>query len=822
MLLLRAVWQRLAFLSKRRDVDHCYYRSGSPTCEITSILHAVLVQISLACLTIFSIAAHAGENQYVYDASGRVVEVITPTGANAQYGYDEVGNILSIKNNPASSVWIAGFTPVSVPVGAVITIYGGGFSTTPSNNVVKFNGTVATVSTGTSTTLTVTVPAGATTGKISITNANGSATSLTDFVVSSLALNGAPTFLNLAANQVTKLTFSGTAGDGMGLGLTNVSTAPQGGTVTVNVLKPDGSTLVTCGISTAKGGCLLPYLPVTGTYSVTLTAGINAASLNLALSADVVAALALNGAPVLTTSAKFGQAVTYSFSGTAGQQYENIWLSGDTFQGITAFIVYRPDGAQLVSTSISYSSGAGSSGALVLPSIPITGTYKLRVMPANGATGSVSAALTQDVTGALAIDGVSTAVNLVSNQSGRYSFNGTAGAALGIGYSGLSTTPAGGTVSIAINKPDGSLLTTCSASTANGGCVLSPLPVSGTYTVKVTSVNTATLNLQLSSDATANLSVNGPAAAVTIVKVGQAATYSFSGTAGQNLNLILSNDTILGNTYFYVYKPDGTSLNYTSVSYSSGAGTGGNLSLGSLPASGTYTVRVMPSNGATGSITAALTQDVAGTLTVDGAATAASLNNQKGRYTFSGTAGQWLGLGITGLATTPANNGVSVSILKPDGSTLASCSASSANSGCALPVLPASGTYTVLVSLSGSASAATLNLLLSSDATGTLTANGSGQTFGPTRVGQAAAYNFSGTAGQNLNLVLTGDTFAGYTYVYVYKPDGTSWTSTYSYYSSGAGTGTTLALTNLPASGTYTARIVPPSGVTGSITAALQ
>ncbi|MGH8583830.1 MAG: hypothetical protein ACREWG_13825 [Gammaproteobacteria bacterium] len=92
------------------------------------------------------------------------------------------------------------------------------------------------------------------------------------------------------------------------------------------------------------------------------------------------------------------------------------------------------------------------------------------------------------------------------------------------------------------------------------------------------------------------------------------------------------------------------------------------------------------------------------------------------------------------------------------------------------------------------------------------------QTFSTTRVGQNARYTFSGTAGQNQSLLFSANVFPGYTYAYVYKPDGTYLTNTTLYYSSGAGTGTTLNLTNLPATGTYKVFITPPDVATGSLT----
>ena len=119
----------------------------------------------------------AGTNnpiKYVYDEVGRLVAVIDPSGDTARYAYDSVGNLLSITKQSSALVSVIDFTPKSGLAGTVVTIYGTGFSSTPGNNTVTFNGTAAVVSTSSETQIVTTVPAGATTGLISVTTAAGS------------------------------------------------------------------------------------------------------------------------------------------------------------------------------------------------------------------------------------------------------------------------------------------------------------------------------------------------------------------------------------------------------------------------------------------------------------------------------------------------------------------------------------------------------------------------------------------------------------------------------------------------------------------------
>src|SRR2546426_4212539 len=134
-----------------------------------------------AALLVWPAPMQADQAQYFYDELGRLVGVVDGQGNVAVYTYDAVGNLISIQRFPAGggggTIGIFFVTPSSGLVGAQVTIEGFGFSSTPSANQVKFNGTTATVQSATANTITTTVPTGATTGPITVTNTNGTATS---------------------------------------------------------------------------------------------------------------------------------------------------------------------------------------------------------------------------------------------------------------------------------------------------------------------------------------------------------------------------------------------------------------------------------------------------------------------------------------------------------------------------------------------------------------------------------------------------------------------------------------------------------------------
>ena len=145
----------------------------------------------LLALTSPLLAQNSALVQYFYDDVGRLIRVVDGNGNVATYAYDAVGNLLSISRSsvPANNgLAILSFSPQSGTVGQIVTIQGQGFNTTASANAVQFNGVAATVTVATANTLTVTVPAGATTGPISVAVGSSSATSDMNFTITSATL----------------------------------------------------------------------------------------------------------------------------------------------------------------------------------------------------------------------------------------------------------------------------------------------------------------------------------------------------------------------------------------------------------------------------------------------------------------------------------------------------------------------------------------------------------------------------------------------------------------------------------------------------------
>jgi gliding motility-associated-like protein len=129
---------------------------------------------------------------------------ITLSGAVVP-GYDIV-YVPAALTVTAAPPTITSFSPASGPIGTTVTITGTSFNTTPASNIVFFGATMATVSAATETSLTVTVPAGASYQPISVLNGS---TALTGYSASPFVTTFTPNKGGLAVpDMATKVDFA--------------------------------------------------------------------------------------------------------------------------------------------------------------------------------------------------------------------------------------------------------------------------------------------------------------------------------------------------------------------------------------------------------------------------------------------------------------------------------------------------------------------------------------------------------------------------------------------------------------------------------------
>src|SRR6185312_8998959 len=184
--------------------------------------------------------------------------------------------------------------------------------------------------------------------------------------------------------------------------------------------------------------------------------------------------------------------------------------------------------------------------------------------------------------------------------------------------------------------------------------------------------------------------VSGVATTVSVPAANGIGLLLFDGTAGQAVSIVSSAPTFSG-CHMQVYAPDATTVGSTDSCSSP------SFMRVNLATTGTYTLAVLPSSGATGNVTVQLTtfNDVTGSIVIGTPlSVTTTVPGQVARYTFSGTAGQQLSMNLSG-NTYVGCNAVVVSVLKSDGTSLASTGICNGTTGFMDSfTLPATDTYT--------------------------------------------------------------------------------------------------------------------------------
>jgi len=532
-----------------------------------------------------SVATAAAGIVYIYDELQRLKSVIDPVGEAATYGYDAVGNLLSITRNNSSQTSIIDFNPNAGAVGSTVTIHGTGYSATPSQNSVTFNGTAATVVSSTLTQIVTAVPAGATAGPIAVTSPAGGASSVTAFNVT--GGSGAPTITNFTPNI-------GVVGTAITITGTNFDTTPQNNEVRFNPTLGSVTAAMSTQLSTA-----VPFNGRPGKISVSTPAGTAVSTTDLFLmpSGFNAADIEYTGRAVvggdshtvtITTPGKNGMVL---FDGTMGQKV-SLGVNSSTINTVNTYI-YKPEGPLLASAP----TGTGTNIDMTLP---VSGTYTILIDPYSTYTGSVTFTLSEAINvGPIVIDGSPVTVTVPRiGQHAYLTFSGTAGQKLGLGVS--ANTMSGSNTNTYVNKPDGALLT-WDGFTGTGMNLDMTLPVSGTYTIVLNpySTSTGSVTYVLSEVINAGtIGINDSSVTVTVPRIGQQADLTFDGSSGQSLRLTFNSNTMTtGSTNTYVFKPDGSQL-----TWSGNTPTGGYLDM-TLPVTGTYTIWLNPYSTGTGSVT---------------------------------------------------------------------------------------------------------------------------------------------------------------------------------------------------------------------------
>jgi hypothetical protein len=358
-------------------------------------------------------------------------------------------------------------------------------------------------------------------------------------------------------------------------------------------------------------------LPYTGTYSVLIDPqGTTTGSVTVTLYdvSNVIGTVA-SGNPVTVTATTPGQNGRFTFSGLAGQKV-SLQLANSTYIGCPAVngSIVKPDGDILASTSISAGDQCYGGGWMDSQTLPTSGTYTLLIDPQGAATGDVTAIINifSDITGSITPETPVTVATTIPGQNALLSFSGTAGQRVSVELANSTYIDSSWDFSAYFVAPDGtqSLGGAILCCGQIGGLMEVPyeqtLPTTGTYTllIKPLGPQTGSISLLMHTffDVTGTIMLGSPSA-VTITVPGQDAKLSYSGTAGQAVNLHLTNSTSPGCFQFGLLTATGSQLGTSSVCGSNSGSTG----VMTLPANGTYTVYVYSWDASsTGSVTVTL------------------------------------------------------------------------------------------------------------------------------------------------------------------------------------------------------------------------
>jgi YD repeat-containing protein len=575
-----------------------------------------------------------------------------------------------------------------------------------------------------------------------------------------------PVAVNLNVDQVERFTFNANAGDTYALQLSGVSGQPM----SVNLYSPTTST-ITVGnyyttFSTGSATTInLLNLPATGTYTLVVYPGTGgpSSSAQLTLVSGVVGSMTIGGAGQNYTSDVSGQNVYVNFTAAAGANLD-LTLSSLSVTGGNSFnvYVYGPTGTIQSFTcyvsSVNCRTGLWNLGG---------GSYTVAVSPPNvNALVSFTPQVTQEITGPTLTPNAPIAVNLNVNQVERYTFNANAGDTYALQLSGVT----GQSLSVNVYSPTTSPITTgnyyTTFSTTGSTIVnLNNLPATGTYTLVVypgTGGPSSSGQLTLVSGVVGTMTPGGAGQNYTSDVGGQNIYVNFTGAAGANLDLTLSNLSVTGGSSFNVnvYGPNGSNNQSFTCNVSS---VNCRTALWNL-VGGSYTVMLSPPNSsALISATPQITQEIAGSTLTPNTPIAVNLSvDQVERYTFnanagdtyalqlSGVTGQSLSVNVYSPTTSPITVGNYYTTLSTSGSTIVN-----------LSNLPATGAYTLVVYPGTGGPSSSGQLTLVPGVVGTMTTGGTGQNYTSDVGGQNIYLNFTGTAGANLDLTLSNLSVTG-------------------------------------------------------------
>jgi hypothetical protein len=385
----------------------------------------------------------------------------------------------------------------------------------------------------------------------------------------------------------------------------------------------------------------------------------------------------------------------------AGQRFVTTLLNR-TFAPYFHVTIYRPDGVPLYESG-AYYAGTSMAGVDTLTA-PLTGTYTLLIKPTATGTGATTVTVRDvplDWTGAITPTGTPVTVGPVTyGQNAQLTFTGYLGqrAALVVD---AKTTPM---VSLTLQAPDGS--TVWYGPLYNPGeYTVVTLPLTGAYRLHfdpyfLSEIASASVTFRV-YDVPADVQLSatpGTPLPVPITAPYQNAYVAIAGTTNQRMSGQFSSSSFATNSIAgHVTTPSGSTL--YSI-FTANAGTF--MDVKTFTQTGNHSLFLNPSATSTGSITFTLFDvpaDPAPALTVNDPAVTVTTTTpgQNAEPTFVGATGQVVTVRLTGNTL----GSVTVTLIRPNGTTQATTVSAATSFTLPSQTLTAGGTYKVRINPSG-------------------------------------------------------------------------------------------------------------------------
>jgi RHS repeat-associated protein len=675
-------------------------------------------------------------------------------------------------------------------------------------------------STGTYTVLIA--PSGEDTGKLEVTpyyadTVTGTLNPTTEGATKSVSL---PT-----PGQKAKYTVSGSAGEEVSIRVSEFAFPKEAWLEWFNA---EGKNIGEKGF-TGTGFMESVVLPATGTYTLVVNpyypANIGSMKFTAFNSTVVTGSITptTSGESKTVTTSVPGQYATVTFSGSANEEVSLVFSESTIKSG--SVVVLSPEGYEVAPSNESLGTSTmmdGTHGALVLPK---TGTYTIRIKPSGEETGSVklTAYKANEVTGLISptTSGAEETVSIsIPGQKAKYTVSGTAGEEVTAHVSEFTFAKEAWVEWFnAEGKNIGE-----KGFTGTGFMESVVFPSTGTYYLVVNpyGMNTGGLKIKVYNATAVTGSTTptsgGESKTVTTTVPGQGAKITFSGTAGEEVALELSESTIKAGT-MKLLTSEGSEVSSSRVSFGTSTVLDGERFPLVLPKTGTYTIQLEVPGEETGSVklTAYNATEKTGSIspTTSGAEETVSIPaaDQRAKYSVSVTAGEEVSIGVSEF-TFPKETWLEW--FNPEGKDLAE-KGFTGSGFMESYAFPTTGTYSLLVNPNGGFNTGSVKLKVynSTAVTGSITptSGGESKTVTTTVPGQKAKITFSGSSSEEVSLVLAESTIKS-GHVLIDNSEGSRVGEEKAFSSSGE---TTLGPVSLSATGTYTIVIKPEGEYTGSV-----